>query len=65
MFLQSEAPMDERNEHATFRVAKLIIIPGETESAVVVETSKDGLMTKRKDANGKTDTTETPCGRYK
>lgn len=40
-----EAPIDEQNEHATIRVAKLITIPTETESPGVVVPSKGGLMT--------------------
>lgn len=42
--LSLEMPINERNEHVMNRVAKLITIPAETETCVVVIESKCGLM---------------------
>lgn len=43
--LSRKAPLDKQKKHDTNRVAKLISVTAETESSVVVVTSKWGLMT--------------------
>lgn len=40
-----EASIDEQKEHATIRVTKLISIPAEAESGLVLVTSVSGPMT--------------------
>lgn len=40
-----EVPMDEQKEHATILVAKCTTIQAETDSLVVIVTSKCGLLT--------------------
>lgn len=45
IILFHEAPMDEQNEHVTFRAAKLMTVLAETELLLVVVRSKHGPMT--------------------
>lgn len=44
IILLHEAPIDEQSEHSTIRAAQFFTIPAETESLVLVLTSKCGLM---------------------
>lgn len=43
--LSRKAPMIDQNEHAMIQFAKLITTPADTESQVVIVTSKVGLVT--------------------